>query len=228
MSTQLLVKPGKVHELCDDLESFWFVLLFEGLHFVKHNKPGDIDMAIIFDQASVSPATGTHTGGLGKLHLYFTNGHVMDEELKFESGPFTTLVRQIYWLFQSLNAHYVAQGMTRGNKRKLNDSHEEDVEKLKSCGEIERLLGEALSSRDWPELCDKVEDQYPPTRHLTPKQKDTVALSYVNQSLLSSIGPLKRKRGGEDGPQVPETKRLKTGPPLWKRIWSKCTFLVKG
>ena len=228
MSTQLLVCPGKVHELCDDLESFWFVLLFEGLHFVKHNEPGDIDMAIIFDQASVSPATGTHTGGLGKLHLYLKNSRLMNRELKFESKPFTTLVRQIYRLFQSLNAHYLTQDLAEDNEGKSNDLYEKDAKKLESCGEIKRLLGEALNSGDWPEICDKVEDQYPPTRHLTPKQKDTIALSYANQPLISSLEPSKRKREQGDDPQVPEIKRLKTGPPLWKRIWSKCTFLVKG
>ena len=41
--------PGNIHELCDGLESFWFVLLFEGLHFVKHHKLSGIWMAIVFD-----------------------------------------------------------------------------------------------------------------------------------------------------------------------------------
>ena len=71
MSTWLLYKPGKAHELCDDLESLWFVLLFEGLHFVKHNNPGAIKMATIFDQVEEPQKLGeTHTGGVGKRDLF--------------------------------------------------------------------------------------------------------------------------------------------------------------
>ena len=218
MSTRLLTTPGKVHELCDDLESLWFVLLFEGLHLVK--------MASIFDHVDVSLTTGTHTGGLGKIHLYSRNGVVMTRMLKFDSQPFTTLVRQIYRLFQSLNTYHGAQD----NEETPNDSLKERVGKLDSCAEIERLLREALNSEEWPESCDKLGDQYPPTRHLTPKQKDTIALSCVNRSLTPYGEPsgMKRKRGEEDDSQVPETKRPKTGLPLWKRIWSKCAFLVRG
>jgi len=226
MSTRLLLRPGKVHELCDDLESIWFVLLFEGLHFLKHNRPGGINMAITFDQVGVSLITGNHIGGLGKTHLYFTSDSVVDRTLRFESEPFTALVGQIYRLFQSFNAYYMARDMGQ----KPNDSQEESVRKLESCAEIKRLLGEALDSGGWPELCDKVQDQYPPIRHLTPEQKDTVALSYVNRALVPSGEPsgAKRKREEEEDTQVPETKRTKTGPPLWKRIWSKCASLARG
>ena len=226
MSTRLLFRPGKVHELCDDLESFWFVLLFEALHFVKHNKASGINMARIFDQVDVSLTTGTHTGGLGKIHLYSNNDVVINRTLEFESKPFTALVRQIYRLFRSLSAYYAAQDYGETP----NDFYKENARKLESCAEIERLLREALDSEEWPEICDKAEDQYPPTRHLTPKQKDTIALSYVNRSLMPSGEPsgTKRKREKEDDPQVPENKCPKTNLPLWKRVWSKCAFLVWG
>ena len=224
MSTRLLDRPGKVHELCDDLESFWFVLLFEGLHFVKHNKASGINMSRIFDQVDVSLTTGAHTGGLGKIHLYSNNGVVMNRTLEFESRPFTNLVRRTYRLFQSLNAYYTAQD----NEETPSDSHQENFRKVGSCVEIERLLREALNSEEWPDICDKAEDQYPPIRRLTPKQKDTIALSYVNRSLVPSGEPLKRKREEEDDPQVPETKRARTVLPLWKRVWSKWTSLVRG
>jgi len=226
MSTRLLARPGKVHELCDDLESLWFVLLFEGLHYVKHNDPIGIKMATLFDYVDVCLKTGTHTGGAGKHNLYTSDMGLMTRILKFDSNPFTTLVRQMYMLFKSLDAYYMAQD----NEEMPSNYLKENVGKLDSCAEIERLLREALNSDEWPESCDKVEDQYPPIKHLTPKQKDTVALSYVNRSLVPSGEPsgVKRKREEEDDAQVPETKRPKTGLPLWKRIWSKCTFLVKG
>jgi len=230
MSTQLLFKPGKVHELCDDLESFWFVLLFEGLHFVKHNRPGGIKMAHIFDQVGVSLTTGIHTGGEGKNTLYTRYKDVMTDTLEFDSTPFTALVREMYLRFKYLNAYYVA--LNDGETPK--DFLQENLRKLGSCADIKGLFEDALSSEEWPTTCDKAQDQYPPVKHLTPKQKDTIALSYVNRSLVPSGEPsgVKRKREEEEeeeeDTQVPETKRPKTGLPLWKRIWSKCAFLARG
>jgi len=227
MSTELLLRPEKVHELCDDLESLWFVLLYEGLHFVKHNKPSGIRMTTIFDYVDVSPTTGICTGGMGKFHLYFNCGHIVNRVLDFESKPFTALVRKMYLRFKSLNASYMAQDDSETPSAFLQDN----FRKLESCVDIKELFEEALSSEEWPASCDKVHDQYPPIGHLTPKQRDTIALSYANGSLVPSSEPpgVKRKREEDDrDPQVPETKRPKTGPPLWKQIWSKCTFLVRG
>ena len=227
MSTRLLSTPGKVHELSDDLESLWFVLLFEGLHFVKHNKPSGIKMANIFDHVDVSLTTGTHTGGLGKQLLYH-NPSLMTKVLEFESKPFTTLTRQIYRLFKSLDAYYVAQD----GEETPSDPVKENVRKLESCAEIQRLLKVALDSEEWPASCDKVQDQYPPIRRLTHQQKETVALSYANRSLMPSSAPSggKRKREEEDDPQVfNEIKRPKIRSlPLWNWVWSKCAFLVWG
>jgi len=226
MSTRLLSTPGKVHELCDELESLWFVLIFEGLHFVKHNKPSGMTMATIFDYMDVCLKTGTHVGGLGKSNLYSNKTILMTRVLQFDSKPFTTLIRQIYRLFKSLDAHYTAQD----NEEIPSDSIQENVRKLESCTEIERLLREALDSEGWPVSCDKVEDQYPPIKRLTSKQRDSFALSYASCSLVPPDEPFggKRKREEEDEPQVFEAKRPRINPPLWKRIWSKCTFLVKG
>ena len=210
MSTRLLTSPGKIHELCDDLESLWFVLLFESLHFVKHNEPEEIDMSDIFDQSYTTRTTGTHKGGRGKRDLYLESP-LMTETLEFDSKPFTTLIRQIYQLFRSLTLYYVAKGMGGTPS----DSFKEDVEKLESCAEIERLLKAALDSKGWPETRDKVRDQYPPTGRSTPQQKETIALSYVSRSLVPSSAPSggKRKREGEDPQPLNEFKRSKISFP---------------
>ena len=208
MSTRLLHKPRKVHELCDDLESLWFVLLFEGLHSAKHNNPSGIDMAMLFDQEHVPPNTGIPTGGVGKWYLYVTDP-VINEKLEFESKPFTVLVRGLYQLFQSLDEYYRASD----RERAPSDFDLENVKKLENCGEIKRLLTEALDSDDWPEVRDKVDDQYPP--NLTPEQMDVVAMGFVNVRLPG--GPSKRKRREEeDDVQIPPTQRLRTDVPLLK------------
>jgi hypothetical protein len=224
MSTRLLTAPGSVHELRDDLESHWFVLLYEALHFVKHNKPFGVRMGILFDQVDVCEMTGIHTGGVGKIHLY-SKCALMTKRLVFECKPFNALVRQVYQLFQSLNSHYEELD-------KKVDPEEEDpntpiVRKLSSCAEMERLFQEALNAEGWPDSCDKVEDQYPPLAHLTPEQKNIVALSHVNHTVRQPGEPsgTKRKREEED-PPVFENKRVKVDP-LWKRILSRCARLVR-
>jgi hypothetical protein len=226
MSTRLLTKPGSVHELCDDLESLWFVLLYEGLHFVKHNKPYEIRMGILFDQVDVCEMTGIHMGGLGKRDMYTAGGDLMTETLSFESKPFTTLVGQVYELFQTLNAYYLAlRRRANPNKEGLD---EPIVRKPSGCAEIQRLFQEALDTEGWPKSCDKVEDQYPPKKSLTPEEKENVAFSYVNYAVRQPDEPsgTKRKRE-EENPPAFENKRIKVDP-LWKRLWSKCARLVRG
>jgi hypothetical protein len=223
MSTRLLTTyEFKIHELRDDLESLWFVLLYEALHFVRHNSPFGIHMGDIFNQVSVCGKNGMLTGGIGKRDLYFERGALMSRILAFESKPFTALVRQVYQLFQSLIAHY----QELDNKK---DPEEEDpntpiVRKLNSCAEMERLFREALDTEGWPESCDKVEDQY------STSKQETVALSNVNNPVrqLGKPSGMKRKREEENPPVFEfENKRIKVNP-LWKWIWSGYTRLVGG
>ena len=229
MSTRLLTTPGKAHELRDDLESLWFVLLYEALHFVKHNKPFGIHRDTLFDQVRVCPTTGVHTGGLGKRVLY-SEKILMTKELNFGNDPFNTLVKQVYGLFQALNTYYRERGNVKHQERNDNTFVVDFVRKLDDCAEIERLLREALNAEGWPESCDKVEDQYPSMKHLTPEQKDAIALGFVNRPFREPGEPsgMKRKREEEEeNSPTFESKRVKADP-LWKRIWSKCAGLVVG
>ena len=65
MSTRSLLGPENIHEPCNDLASFWFVL-----HFVKHNKSSGIRIATIFDSVYEYSSTGDPSSGLGKRILY--------------------------------------------------------------------------------------------------------------------------------------------------------------
>ena len=210
-STQLFFNSRKVHELCDDLESLWFVLLFECLHFVKHNKPEDMDMPTIYTFDGSERSRNDYPG-LGKWDLY-RSGLLMPRVLKFDSKPFTTLIRQIYRLFRSFHRYCEAQDMKEASEVSVG----EDAGKLKSCAEIERLLGEALNSKGWPTDCDKVEDQYPPVVEMTVEQMDIIAMSYVNRPIARpGVLPAgKRKREEEGDPPVSSevTKRPKISPP---------------
>jgi hypothetical protein len=241
MSTELLAVPEKVHELCDDLESLWFSLLYEALHFVKHNTPPLLDVDTIFDYISICPTTGAHNGGMGKAHLYRGHGRKLVTTIEFTNQPFTTLIWEMHSLFRSLFRYYDEQGgeivaLTQDNTAQ--DDTEQDntvaknIPKLKDCAEVKRIFKEALDSKGWSESCDKVEDQYPPNECLTPKEENTVALSHLESALGRSPcsdepSGTKRKREenereseGEGGSldilPSPENKKPNTNPP-WRR-----------
>jgi len=184
---------GKVHGLSDDLESHFFVLLFEGLHFVAHNKPCGIFMQDIFDQATVDSKTGHHSGGRGKMVLYSWMSPLISNQLEFTSRPFTTLIRGLYQLFSSLFDYYIAK-----DKKKIpHESDARNVGALEGCVGVVALFEEALKSEGWPTECDKVSDQYqyPPTKHSEPEQGDSVALSaHFNKPLVPEPTNGKRKR----------------------------------
>ena len=193
MSTRLLSVQGKIHELNDDLESHFFVLLYEGLHFVKHNKPYGISLGDLFDQVTVDPETGNHRGGQGKVFLYTTDFTTMNKQLEFTSKPFTSLIRRLYRIFASLHEYHVAK-----DKEKNPDKGDaKNVKKLEGCVGIAKLFDEALKSKGWPTECDKALDQYPPSSRLKPQQKVAVAMSYLSQSLATEPSSGKRKRGME-------------------------------
>ena len=195
--------------MSDDLESHFFVLLFEGLHFVKHNKPDGISMQNIFDQVTVDLETGNHSGGQGKAALYTGMVAIINDQLEFTSKPLTTLIRGLYRLFASLHDYHKAMDW----KRAPAESDAEDVKKLKGGVGVAALFDEALESKEWPTECDKALDQYPPTNRLNSEQKDTVALSYANQSLVTEPSSGKRKREPEGGARRPtREKRFKVNP----------------
>lgn len=154
MSTAQLLTPGRAYEVSDELESLFFITLHEGIHWVVHNKPTKLDPSLFFDQVGADK----QTGGAGKHSTYTVPGHadVILSQLYFEkSPPFTNLISELFLLFQSLA--YV--NMEMGPK---NSGHVANVEKLKNCNEVLRLMEKAVQSPGWPVECDKApDDNYP-------------------------------------------------------------------
>ena len=197
MSTELLHTPGKVHTLYDDLESHFFVILYNALHFLKHVRPPGLNMESIFDDAFISPVTGFHYGGRGKRGMYDSH------DFTFESKPLTGLICALLELFRSLKNY-----SCKHFKKERFPTAVEDVEKLKDCAEIKRLYAEALGSKGWPTVCDKVEDRYPPTRCSTSQQTEPVVLSYFGCGPTAEPSAGKRKRE-DDAPLQPQQRRKK-------------------
>lgn len=184
----------------DELESFFFVILYVALHWIIHNKPYELNVKHIFDQSQILPK-GDHVGGEGKFKMYtYTKGRgVVLHGLEFtESPPLTDLIRQLFRLFQSLaqfNYSSLEPGAGVG----------ENVEKLKDCDAILRLMQEALAREDWPEVCDKTTtDNYP--REEETDQKDQVGHAHVKVSIGPSRARVVKRALGEDASGVPKKR----------------------
>lgn len=206
MSTELLQKPGTVHELRHDLESHFFVLLYSALHFVKHIRPSGLDMEFIFDHKFTSSITGAHIGGAGKGVMY--NKFKCD----FESEPLTGLIRALFKLFRSLNQYNISKNW----EEEPSPLVVRDVEKLKDCVEIKRLYAEALGSNGWLTVCDKVEDRYTPTRCSPSQRTEPVALSFFGCDPAAEPSTGKRKRE-DDVPPRPQQHHKEKGAKGRKR-----------
>lgn len=72
MSAFLLENPEKIHRLQDDVESFFWVLLYHASRYLKNSIPVeklDSMMKRIFDQVDPSFPGREDTGGMGKRNL---------------------------------------------------------------------------------------------------------------------------------------------------------------
>ena len=215
ISTAQLSDPGKIYEVSDELESFFFVILYEGIHRVIHNKPAGLFVKHIFDDARTD-ANGRQAGGAGKRDMYGIYAGVILEDLKFEkSPPFTDLIRGLFLLFQSLNV----VNLEKKSKRKPRSEDAANIEKLKDCKAVIQLMKSAVRRKDWPKEHDKVlGDNYPRDGEID--REDRVGLANLKEVTSPGDVPLpaspapagsisrvsKRGREEEDGPATP-TKR---------------------
>ena len=199
MSTEQLANPGKIYEVSDELESFFFVIFYEGLHWVNHNKPMRLNVKEIFDHVEIDD-DGSHLGGAGKQRLYDRGSALICQQLEFtKSKPFTDLIRQLYRLFRSLQA----VNMEKEYDFSPAEKYYPNIEKLKDCKEVIRLMQEAVERKDWPNESDKVtEDNYPRM-----DEKDPVGITYLEEDTgATGIKRRREEEAGEDGPKTP-TKR---------------------
>jgi len=210
MSTWQLFCPDRIYEVSDELESFFFVVLYEGIHWVVHNKPDALDVKHIFDDVQFQ-ANGRQIGGSGKNHLYTWKGDVILQQLEFtKSPPFTDLIRGLFRLFQSL----AFVNCYKQSGRDLWPPDVADVDKLKNCRTIIQLMKDAVDREDWPEAHDKVVNDNYPQEEIDKEDR----IGFANLKLRCAPLPAptgtsrtsKRGREEDDGRTAP-TKRFKVG-----------------
>ena len=186
ISTAQLRDPGKIYEVSDELESFFFVILYEGIHWVIHNKPDTLDVKYIFDDVRVN-ANGRQTGGGGKQNMYTMDADVILQDLKFDkSPPFTDLIRELFHLFQALAIVNYDKKLGRA----LQPQDVANVDKLKNCRAVIQLMKNAVDRADWPEEHDRAaNDNYPRKEEIDKEDRVGVANLKVTTTTLDAPIP---------------------------------------
>ena len=158
VSTERLLTRGKAYETSDELESFFFIILYEGIHWVIHDKVPGLDPVFIFDTLVVC-TDGRQTGGTGKQNMYTQKYDMILKKLSFkETPPFTRLVRKLFRLFRSL----AIVNRDKRLYRKLQGRDVANVKRLESWKAVLKLMKDAVESVDWPAENDKAaNNNYP-------------------------------------------------------------------
>jgi len=195
-STAQLRDPGKTYEVSDELESFFFVIFYVGVHLVIHSKPDTLDVKHIFDDLQVS-VNGRQTGGVGKRNMYI-EGRVVLQHLEFtKSPPFTKLIRGLFRLFQSL-------AIFNCDKEVGRDPRPQDIaeaDKLKNCKAVIWLMKNVMERKDWPKVYDKAaNDNYPRKEEID--KEDRVGLANLKVTTAAADAHIPGAAGSLPAPMT--------------------------
>ena len=207
MSTRLLTIPGSQHEITDDLESHFFVLMWVALHSVEHNRTtGDerINMEYIFDQQWQN-FDGIVRGGAGKTQMYLTEDALL-LGVGFACKPFNDLFWGLWNLFSNYN-------ISRSLAHKRREPGERSTMQLTlllltlksepsvSPREMIDMFKRALEQPGW--IDDKVVDQYP-----TPGSKTISGWLFLRDNGASRVLPTHGKKRGPVRSIMPDKEEV--------------------
>jgi hypothetical protein len=187
MSTAQLQDRRSPYQVSDELESFFFVILYQGFHWVVHEELNSVNVNRIFEDVRVH--NGRQIGGGEKEFIYTQNPGAILTELRFKSPPFTDLIRELFRLFRSL-------ALTNRYKAIARRPYSQDaanVKKLKNCKAIIHLLKTAMERKDWARVCDKAErDRYPDADELARIRREAAHKRQREEGDDASASPAKR------------------------------------
>ncbi|KAI0074797.1 hypothetical protein K474DRAFT_1709534 [Panus rudis PR-1116 ss-1] len=153
MSTRLLQDRQKSHDIDDDLESTFWVLLYTAVHHCKHTGQFDSD---IFDEVSVTYHNGSRVtcGGFAKL------GFLLTSSLVFRCPALNALITDLRKLWCH---HYYTERYSHPRSKVHRPVSE-------FASELLEIFDRALKkgSRSWNHG-ERVPDQYPDTERTEPR-----------------------------------------------------------
>ncbi|PPQ92796.1 hypothetical protein CVT25_003907 [Psilocybe cyanescens] len=169
MSIGLLTNPAKIHHVQDDMESFFWLVLYHILRYMKHDKVTELEviMDAIFDQFTKAPKTGAlETGGVGKLGLLAMGTYIGSDFEVAGNQPLTDFYdsgRKIWKAWYS----YIGERQDDINKlrRSARISHEEASNRVPFVhppgiidhSHMSSLFASALASGNWPSDVEAVD-----------------------------------------------------------------------
>ncbi|KAK7692047.1 hypothetical protein QCA50_005452 [Cerrena zonata] len=186
LSISLLSGEGWDHDIQDDLESCFWVLLHNALHYFKHN--GLAFKTDFFHEYVPPDGTGPATGGVQKHHFLSTQRL---RRVTWDCVPLNTLLHALNDYFQEYIAA-IYRWPERGTQL-YNNIHEE----LGQVDVILEMFDQVLALDSWPEN-DALDDQMPekpPTQQNQERRDariDTITKTFENSRAQTSAEQLTR------------------------------------
>ncbi|KAF7439743.1 hypothetical protein PC9H_000079 [Pleurotus ostreatus] len=171
MSIALLQATGRRHTVSDDLESFFWVVLYYSLVYLTHNKVKRLPRIIknIFEQCEEDEDEEDEeavTGGKGKRNVVFHGdyiGHGIKQPLEFtQSVPVTRFVANMLHLL----------GERAKRLPTIGEDSENDSKTLLGYKDVEHIWEATLSSSSWP-TNDKARNQLSKKRGASGMEDDS-------------------------------------------------------
>ncbi|CAL1708963.1 unnamed protein product [Somion occarium] len=151
ISVPLLRRPKKGHEVHDDLESSFWVLLYISFHYFKHTKLVNVDFFNEYNEYSRNGSATRHAyGGLAKAGFLY--GGLPG--VKWTCAPLNKLLHKFGDLFYQYHFYHGRQ-----DREEHLASFTDFQKRLDQVDSVLDLFDTALASDEWPEN-DVLPDQY--------------------------------------------------------------------
>ncbi|CAL1708939.1 unnamed protein product [Somion occarium] len=181
ISILLLQNPLKGHDVHDDLESSFWVLLYVSLHYFKHNQGQLIDLTFFNEckehhdgedgDGEVHPLGGLKKSGFLSHRL---------KHIKWRCAPLNSLIHAFGALLNDYQYYYEKAD---GNDDKSAEAQFKAIqEQLDQVDIVLSLFDTALASDEWPEN-DALPDQFP---RMTDKQEDQMIHDLKSQAIATA------------------------------------------
>ncbi|CAL1708930.1 unnamed protein product [Somion occarium] len=179
ISILLLRDPKKGHDVHDDLESSFWVLLYVSLHYFPHNLGPAFD-AGFFDEYKEQPDLRAGDGKIRPLGGFEKAGFLNYtlQDIIWECAPLNTLIHVVGNIFDDYNTSH----------RKRNNNENEAArfsaiqEQLDRVDMILNHFDTALATDGWPES-DALPDQFPLK---TKKQEDQMIHDFKSRAIATA------------------------------------------
>ncbi|KAH8099799.1 hypothetical protein BXZ70DRAFT_217858 [Cristinia sonorae] len=192
LSVGLAKNPAKEHNILDDLESCYWVLLYQGIHYLKST--ARLLALTIFDEnehAEVPALNRMDFVGGYKKKDHLSVGSTDSDYICFDSIPFQELRANIAVAFRDFYA--AAAHQTRDEYKRFLDLK---ARYLKTLGKtMLQYVDDALKSEDWPKEPDAIPDQFPQTTEAEAEayMNDIQRQSYCLQVSTTGTGGVPHK-----------------------------------